>query len=106
MSSRYSAPIVIVQGSSRPSTYGAPRSPVMYSSPYPQTTLSMDSSSASQSTTGTRYRSGRADNYYVEVKEVPSSRGGPGAVVIQHNRPNPDNNEPSSSDRYSSGSRK
>jgi hypothetical protein len=76
----------------------------------------MDSSSASRSTTEARYRSGSSGEFlptspdilplrgqaadgfvagfYTDVKEVPSSRGGSSLVVVQHNRPNPDKNEP------------
>ncbi|KAK4038838.1 hypothetical protein C8A01DRAFT_37248 [Parachaetomium inaequale] len=98
MSSRYSSGVVVVQASSRSSTYSAPRSSssTTYSSSYAQTSFSMDSSSASRSTTEARYRSGSSSGFYTDVKEVPSSRGGSNLVVVQHNRPNPDKNEPRS----------
>ena len=121
MSSRYSSGVVVVQAGSRPSTYSAPRSlssSTTYSSSYAQTTFSMDSSSASRSTTEARYRSGSSGEslphasdilplrgqaadglvagFYTDVKEVPNSRGGSNLVVVQHNRANPDKNEPRS----------
>ncbi|KAK3291820.1 uncharacterized protein B0H64DRAFT_445847 [Chaetomium fimeti] len=47
----------------------------------------MDYPASPRTVTETKYRSGAADNFYKSVKTVPSSRGGAGTVLIQHNPP-------------------
>lgn len=118
MSSHYTSRVVVVQSSRHPSTYSAPRSSTYSSSSYAQSTLSMDSSTASRSTFDVRYRDGAAceslpfqlslpcrrvanghvAGFYTEIKDVPSSRGNATVTIVQHNSPNPDKNEPKSSD--------
>ncbi|KAK4097105.1 hypothetical protein N658DRAFT_510673 [Parathielavia hyrcaniae] len=65
------------------------------------------STSTSQSTIETRYRSGHAASFYIGVKEVPNSRGGPNTVIVHHGRSHADKEEPKSSDypQYSGSSR-
>ncbi|AEO67787.1 6f53e506-7dbc-4e3f-9e57-f3f2b94532ff [Thermothielavioides terrestris] len=58
----------------------------------------MDSSSSSQSTTDTLFRSGSSTGFYTDVKEVTSSRSGQTIVIVHHGRPSYDKNEPRSSD--------
>ncbi|KAL2179400.1 uncharacterized protein P884DRAFT_219084 [Thermothelomyces heterothallicus CBS 202.75] len=104
MPSKHSPRAVIFQGSSRPSTYRAPGSTcTTLSSPHSPTIFSMDSSNASRSTIEARYRTGSSDTFYVDVKEIKNPRGGPNTVIVQQYRPNPDKDEPRSSDRYSDG---
>jgi hypothetical protein len=45
--------------------------------------------SADENTDVPKYRAGDAASFYTDVKEVPSSRGGPNAVIVQHNRGEP-----------------
>ncbi|KAK4153372.1 hypothetical protein C8A00DRAFT_33925 [Chaetomidium leptoderma] len=83
--------------SSGSSAYSAPRSSTDSSSST-RSSSSMDSSVASRYTADAQYRSGFSDSLYTTVKKVSSSRGGSSVTVIHHNRPNPDEDEPRSSD--------
>ncbi|KAG7284088.1 hypothetical protein NEMBOFW57_010449 [Staphylotrichum longicolle] len=98
MSSHYTPRVVVVQSSRHSSTYSAPRSHTYSSSSYVQSTLSMDSSTASGSTFDARYRDGAASGFYRDIKNVTSPRGNATVTIVQHNAPNPDKNEPKSSD--------
>ncbi|KAL2134314.1 hypothetical protein VTI74DRAFT_511 [Chaetomium olivicolor] len=104
-SSAYGSNVVISQAGGRRSAYTTSSSSsrvATYSSPPPSSSYSgsMESSISSQSSAEARFRSGSSTGYYIDVKEVPNPRGGPSVVVVHHNQPNPDKDEPKSCDYY------